>query len=53
MDEKISMNTFRKSLGVKLDYFNEFKFDESKEEDHMLMYYMTNTIRDLSKICFQ
>ena len=25
MDEKISMNTYRKSIGVKLDYFNEFK----------------------------
>ena len=53
LDEIVSMTGYRRAVSARLDYFNEFEYDENKEQDRMLMYYMSNTIREYTKTCFQ
>ncbi|KRX00220.1 Tim10/DDP family zinc finger [Pseudocohnilembus persalinus] len=42
----------RKRLGANLDLFNEFQFEQN-EKDHEILNNHKNSIRDISKTCFQ
>ncbi len=52
MEEKFGLLNTRRTLHVDLDIFKEFEYNENSEDDHAMMYFMSNTIRDTSKICF-